>query len=357
MNEQLSCPIIDGHNDSLRALAEPFGLTAFLRGRSDGHVDLPRAREGGLRAGFFALYLPADPDAPPDGEIEFTENGYAVPLANPIDPMFAWRSVTDSLGALIRLEAESQGAVRIVRTIGDLESVLATDGLGVIAHLEGAEAIAADLENLELFYGAGLRSLGIVWSRPNAFGTGVPFRFPHSPDTGPGLTDAGRALIKECNRLGIMLDAAHLNERGFWDLVRETRAPVISTHTAAHALCAGSRNLTDRQLDAVRDTDGMVGVNFEVGAIRRDGGNLPDTPIATLLDHIDYLVGRVGIDRVGFGSDFDGATMSHELSDASRLPRLVSALVERGYGTAELRKLCHENWVRVLRAAWSERAS
>ena len=211
----------------------------------------------------------------------------------------------------------------MVRSVAELTHCFETGVLAAILHFEGAEAIDTDLDALEVFYRAGLRSLGIVWSRPNAFGHGVPFRFPSSPDTGPGLTDAGFRLVDGCNELGILLDLSHLNERGFWDVAQRTAAPLVVTHAAAHAICPSSRNLTDYQLDAIRESDGMVGLNFEVSAVRPDSYDEPDTPLAVLVRQIDYLVERMGIDHVGFGSDFDGATMPREIGDISGVPKLV----------------------------------
>ena len=110
-----------------------------------------------------------------------------------------------------------------------------------------------------------------------------------------------------------MLDLSHLNEQGFWDVAGLSTAPLVATHSNAHALSPGARNLTDRQLAAIHESDGMVGVNFHVGFLREDGGEDKDTPLSTVVRHIDYLVEHLGIDRVGFGSDFDGATMPAEL--------------------------------------------
>ncbi|GCE21251.1 hypothetical protein KDK_50510 [Dictyobacter kobayashii] len=198
-----------------------------------------------------------------------------------------------------------------------------------------------------------MRSLGLVWSRPNAFGYGVPFRFPHTPDVGPGLTPAGKELVKACNRLGIMLDLSHLNEQGFWDVERLSQAPLVATHTAAHALCPSARNLTDRQLDAIRASDGMVGLNFDVADLRADAHMDPNTPLSVMIQHIDYLVERLGIDGVGFGSDFDGGiTVAQEIQDVSGLPRLLAALRAHGYDESALRKLTHQNWLRILNQTW-----
>jgi membrane dipeptidase len=219
-------------------------------------------------------------------------------------------------------------------------------------HFEGAENLGPDPGALEDLYEMGLRSLGLVWSRPNAYAHGVPFRFPSSPDTGPGLSGAGKELVRECNRLGVLIDLSHVNERGFWDVAELSEAPLVATHSNAHALCPASRNLTERQLEAIRDSDGMVGVNFAVGFLREDGGESEDTPLETVVKHVGYLVERVGIERVGFGSDFDGAKVPKALGDVSGLPRLLAALRAGGYDEAMLNKVAHGNWIRVLRATW-----
>jgi membrane dipeptidase len=281
-----------------------------------------------------------------------TEDGYEVEDAPPVDPVYA-RETADELAAILfKIEADSGRQTKVVRTAEELGSCLRDGVLAAVLHFEGAENLGPEPGALEDLYETGLRSLGLVWSRPNAYGQGVPFRFPASPDTGPGLTDTGSELVRECNRLGVLLDLSHLNERGFWDVAEITEAPLVATHSNAYTLCPTTRNLTDRQLDAIRDSDGLVGVNFAVGFLREDGKDEEDTPIETVVRHVDYLVERIGVERVGFGSDFDGAKVPLEIGDASRLPKLLEALRERGYDDAELKKLAHENWVRVLRATW-----
>jgi membrane dipeptidase len=158
--------------------------------------------------------------------------------------------------------------------------------------------------------------------------------------------------MRECNRLGILLDRSHLDERGFWDVAEITEAPLVATHSNVHTLCPTTRNLTDRQLDAIRNSGGMVGVNFAVGFLREDGKAEEDTPIETVVRHVDYLVKRLGVERVGFGSDLDGAKVPREIGDISGLPKLLAALRERGYDDAALKNSAHGNWVRVLRATW-----
>ena len=348
--------VFDGHNDTLLNLHLPDrGEGRSFFERSDlGHIDLPRAREGGFGGGFFACYVPNPED---DGWTEesalaFTDDGYEVSGAPPLDPDYA-RSFADDLVASL-FELESRGGLRIIRTSGELRGCLKSGTVAAILHFEGAENLGPDPGALEEFYEKGLRSLGLVWSRPNAYAHGVPFKFPSSPDTGPGLTGAGEELVRECNRLGVLIDLSHLNEKGFWEVAELSDAPLVATHSNAHALCPASRNLTDKQLDAIMDSGGMVGVNFAVGFLREDGGESADTLLETIVRHVDHLVGRVGIDGVGFGSDFDGAKVPGGIGDVSGLPNLLAALRKAGYGKAELKKLAHENWSSVLRATWRE---
>ncbi len=335
-------PIFDGHNDTLLRLYTAEHDDSFFAS-AHGHIDLARAREGGFAGGFFAVFVPAPPDAPSSDEGA---------LPDPLPYSYALQTALGMTALLFRIESQFASEICVARTVGEIEYGLQTDTLSAILHLEGADPIDTGFHTLDVLYQAGLRSLGIVWSRPNAFGCGVPFRFPHSPDIGPGLTDAGRELVRACNRLGILIDLSHLNEAGFWDVAQLSDAPLVATHSNAYAICPSPRNLTDRQLDAIRDSEGMVGVNFHVGFLRPDGQRNADTPLEVVTDHIVYLVERLGIDHVGFGSDFDGALMPNDLGDVAGLPRLLEALRRRGFDEPSLRKLAHENWLRVLRKTW-----
>jgi membrane dipeptidase len=218
--------------------------------------------------------------------------------------------------------------------------------------MEGAEAIDENLDALEVFYQAGLRSLGIVWSRKTIFAEGVPFKFPGSPDTGSGLTEAGKDLVRECNRLGMVIDLSHMNEKGFWDVAKLSSAPLVATHSNVHALCPTTRNLTDDQLAAVKDSAGMVGLNYAVSFLRPDGKSDTDTSLSIMADHIEYLVDKLGIDHVGLGSDFDGATVPAAIKDVTGTPKLLDELAKRGYDDAALRKIAHENWLALLERTW-----
>lgn len=347
--------IIDGHNDTLLHLyskARGEGVTFFDRSET-GHIDLPRAREGGLGGGFFAIYIPNDSLEDSDAKPGALPSGnYLRDLPPPLELPYAQKHAFGMARLLFEIERASQGEVKVVRSADELQYCLDNNIFATILHFEGAEPIDPDLNALEVFYQAGLRSLGPVWSRSTAFAHGVPFGFPHSPDTGPGLTDAGKELVRACNQLGIMIDLSHMNEKGFWDVAAISDKPLVATHSNVHAICPVSRNLTDKQLDAIKESDGIVGLNYAVAFLREDGANNKDTPIETMVRHIDYLVERLGIDRVALGSDFDGATIPNEIGDVSGNQKLIAALRERGYDEASLRKIGHENWLRVLRKTW-----
>ena len=344
MTDEKTVPVFDGHNDVLLRLwrsgnASP--ETLLIEGDTVGHIDLPRAKKGGLAGGLCAAYVPS-PSMDKDANGDY-------PTPTEADALKATLAMA---GLLFRAEKQSAGALKVCRTAADIRDAMAKGAFASVFHIEGAEAIGADLDALYVLYEAGLRTLGPVWSRPNIFAYGVPFRFPSTPDIGPGLTEAGKRLIKTCNELKIMVDLSHMNEQGFWDIAKISDAPLVASHSNAHALCPCSRNLTDRQLDAIRETGGLIGVNLAVSFLRPDGRNDADTPMATVCDHVEHLVGRLGVDGVGLGTDFDGCTVPRAIGDAAGLQRLLDALRERGWGETELTKFAHRNWLRVLEATW-----
>ena len=343
---------IDGHNDVLLTLQlAGDGPGPFLTRRSEGHLDLERAREGGFAAGFFAIFVePETEEEQMATRIPDRTPPYAMPLAAAIPTQHAARQAGEMIDLLDELAAG--GDVVVARSVGDVEAALAGGPLAAILHFEGAEPIEPGLGNLAALYERGLRSVGLVWSRPNEFATGVAFRFPSTPDIGEGLTPAGRRLVAELNSLGILIDLSHLNERGFWDVAELSEAPLVASHSNAHALSANSRNLTDAQIDEIGRSGGIVGITYHAGMLTEAGGIDPDVPLARVADHVDYVVSRIGVDHVGFGSDFDGATMPTELGDASGLQRVARVLSDRGYSDDQVAKLAHGNWLRVLRDTW-----
>ena len=351
-------PIFDGHNDALLRLYRRGGADgprAFLDGEAKGHLDLPKALEGGFAGGLFAVFVPSPGKAGSStGDASSSVSGSDPPVAQIVELGAAQSIVFNMFSLLLRIERESQGRVRVCRSVRDIRRCMNDGVLAPVLHIEGAEAIDPNFEILDVLYAAGLRSLGPVWSRPNAFGHGVPFVCPSSPDTGPGLTDLGKELIRQCNRLRILIDLSHINERGFWDVAAISNAPLVATHSNAHALSPHSRNLTDKQLAAIRETGGMVGVNFATSFLRPDGARDADTSIELVIDHLEHMLEHVGEDGVGVGSDFDGARMPSGMGTAAGLQNLVAAMRARGFGEPLIEKVCFRNWLRVLGQTWEK---
>ncbi|WP_062762831.1 dipeptidase [Falsirhodobacter sp. alg1] len=349
-------PVFDGHNDFLLRLY--FGPDqrekTWLQGGTQGHLDLPRMKRGGFAGGLFAIYVPS-PRRDKTGVDGIMNNPpYDMPLPAPIPATAAQPVALAMAGHLMWMERSSDGAFRLVRSAREIEQAMDDGVIAGVMHMEGAEAIAPDLDALHVFHALGLKSLGPVWSRPTAFGHGVPFRFPADPDIGPGLTNSGKRLIRECNALKILVDLSHLNQKGFDDVASLTDAPLIATHSNAHAVTPSARNLTDSQLEMIRDSKGMVGLNFGTVFLREDGRRAPEIGWEPVFRHLDHLIERLGEDHVGFGSDFDGATIPEGIGDVTGLPTLQDALRRHGYDDALLEKLCWRNWVGALRRTWGD---
>ncbi len=340
--------VLDGHNDvllRLRRMDDP--VTAFAEGTADCHLDLQTARDGGLGAGLFAAF--ARNEERPD--VKETDDGYRYPLPDAVDHADAREDVYELLALLHHLVAEVDD-LQFVRTVADLDACRANGTLGVVAHLEGAEAVAPDLSNLDFLYAAGVRSIGPVWSRPNEFGHGVPARFPGEPDSGPGLTAAGRDLVRACEERGILVDGAHMTERGIRDTAAALDGPFVVSHAGAHAIHPHSRSLTDDLISLIADRGGLVGITFsatQLGATATD----EDVPLSVVLDHVEHVADVGGVEAVALGSDFDGARIPEDVGDASGLRPIVEGLSDRGFDDDEVRAIAWDNWRRVLESVWN----
>ena len=338
-------PVFDGHNDVLLRLwtgSEANPVKRFIEGEKVGHIDLPRAKKGGLAGGLCAIYVPSpsmEKDA--NGDYPTPEQGDAL-------------RITLGMAALLaKIEAQSNGGLKICRSADDIRTAMSNGSFASVLHIEGAEAISADLDALYVLHQAGLRTLGPVWSRPNIFAYGVPFRFPSTPDIGPGLSDAGKDLIRACNELKIMVDLSHMNDKGFWDIAAISNAPLVASHSNVHTLCTHSRNVTEKQMDVIKETGGLMGINFGVSFLRADGQKITATPLSEMVRHVDYIINRIGVDHVALGSDFDGTTIPDALGSAADLPLLIEELRKAGYDQETIDKIAHKNWIRVLEKTWA----
>tara|TARA_B100000963_G_scaffold11537_1_gene8952 strand:- start:940 stop:1962 length:1023 start_codon:yes stop_codon:yes gene_type:complete len=330
--------IFDGHNDLLLRLwmAKDHNGKSFIQSSrvkdKDGHLDVESAKKGGFAGGFFAIFSPSP------GNWLSTDR---------VDTSKAKNVADEMLSIATTMATENPSIFSIVLNYDDILSAIENKRIACILHFEGAEMIEGDLSNLEHFFELGVRSIGPVWSRPNAFGHGVPFGFPGSPNQGQGLTDAGKNLIRECNELGILIDLSHLNEAGFWDVSKISTKPLVATHSNAYELCESPRNLTKDQLAAIRDTGGIVGLNFATGFLRKDGIKDPNTKYE-IISHLELLMNALGDEKVALGSDFDGAIIPSFIGNCAGLPNLVQLMKDSGYPEELIKRICSKNWLDFL---------
>jgi len=335
----------DGHNDLLLNLwlNYPTNPAAFFDSILPGHLDYPRIQQAGFIGGLFAIFIP------PQAYIAEKYPHHAQKLTHPLSVMW------EQLAILKELVSLSEGKVRLCTSAAQLRQCKNDNVLGVVAHIEGADALASDEEQLTAFYQAGIRSIGPFWNTPNLYGEGVTGRFPGSPDSGPGLTTAGKQLIERLLKMRIMIDCSHMNEKTFWEVAQISAGrPIIASHSSVHQICAQPRNLTDEQLFAIRDSHGVVGINFGNAFIRPDGTRNEETDIETLIDHFCYIADLIGEDYVALGSDFDGVSVPRKLKDVTGLPLLAEHLEKRGFSKEAIKKIMHENWLNVLERTWGQ---
>lgn len=344
--------IFDGHNDLLTRLwlsSAEDPVRDFIHGTLPGHLDLQRCRKAEWMGGLFSIFLPP---------YAYVKNNHPEKLSNSsnLDSDFNPQQITDiccaQLALAEQLQSRSDGQIKICTTLKQIQACQRNQQLAIVLHMEGAEVLAVKPELLDFFYDAGLRSIGPLWNRKSIFGDGLNAPFPHSPDTGSGLTYQGKDLILACSKKNMLIDVSHMNERAFWDTIEIIDQPIVATHSNAHALCQQARNLTDQQLNAIKQSNGIVGVNFDVAFLRTDGQRNTQTSLDVIVDHLDYLVEHLGEDHVGFGSDFDGCLLPDDLSDISQISMLIERMQQRHFSDQLIEKVTSKNWFSVLDKIW-----
>ena len=310
--------IFDGHCDTLLEVLD--GKRKLSERSSEGHIDLPRLREGGVTAQVFAVFI----------EDRYLPAGAAKQTLRMLDTLYR------------ELEANACSFILATKA-ADIEQAKSAGKVAAVIGIEGAESLEGDLALLRVFYHLGLRLVTIAWSRRNQAADGV-----HESRTGGGLSSFGVDLVKECNRLGILVDISHLSAAGVRDVLQISPQPVIASHSNAYALCPHVRNLNDEQLTALAEKGGVVGVTFVPSFLTEERN---EASLDKLLDHIDHIVRVAGIDHVGLGSDFDGfgPPPPTGLDDVTRLPGITAGLVARGYSAEQVRKILGGNFLRVFR--------
>jgi membrane dipeptidase len=365
--------VIDGHADTpQRFVDEAWNFSDPL---GSGMLNLESARTGNLAAEFFAIWV--EPK-------EWLGR-------------FAHRTLRLLDGVYQQLQTHP-GSMRLGLTPEDVLQAHRDKVFCALLGIEGGHSIEADLGLLRMYHRLGVRYMTLTWSNSNEWADSSGDLDDASVVHHGGLTNFGRDVVREMNRLGMMIDVSHAADTTFWQVLQTTHAPVIASHSSARALTDSARNLTDEQLRAIATNDGVVMVNFYpafIDAAWRDGwaatkghrdsrfeaitkayrdrgepipydasmsadrqyyaeflkDKLPLAPLSALIDHIDHVAQVAGIDHVGLGSDFDGFPILPEgLSSAADLPKITAALVERGYRPEQLNKLLGGNLLRVFAA-------
>ncbi len=308
--------VVDLHCDTLLEVA---AKTRDIRNRSsDGAIDLPRLREGGMGAQVFAAFI------------------------HPKEAARGFARALELVSAFERLLVESPVALGKAMTAREVEALQGGDRIGAILAIENGSAIERDVANLEWLYRRGVRMMSLTWNQSNALADGA-LEVVHG-----GLTSFGRTVVARMQELGMVVDVSHLSPQSFWDVLAASHGPIIASHSNAAGLTPHPRNLTDDQLRAIADRAGVVGVNFYPVFLGRP-------TLDRVLDHMDYLVHVMGIDHVGLGSDFDGFTGQVQgLEDVSKLPNLTRGLLARGYPQEQIVKILGGNVLRVFHYVWGE---
>jgi membrane dipeptidase len=356
---------IDMHADTTQRLVDE-GLDINAR-LSDGHLDAVRMKEGGLDAQFFSIWV----------EPQLYGGGGASAI----------KRADDQINAVRSLAEKHPETWELALTAADIRRIAGEGKLAALLGLEGGYAIDERIEMVERYYKLGVRYMSPAWS----VSTGWAGSSGDEVGRTRGLNDFGREVIREMNRLGIMIDVSHVSDKTFWDIINTSRKPVIATHSACRAIANVPRNLDDEMLRALAKTGGVCCVVFypeflepgwsekkkrvdaEIAGmvqraseeetrspawkkiardrvrIREYARRLPAVKVSRIVDHIDHIVKLVGIDAVGIGSDFDGIqAVPQDLSTVSELPRLTEELLRRGYSEQDIDKILGGNILRVM---------
>jgi membrane dipeptidase len=362
--------VIDMHNDMPSRVLDD-GYDPDVRhapgfGPSEGHTDLPRLVESGMTAEFMSAFVGAEyARMKPDRSYERVE------------------LYLDTIAAFARRHPEQ---LILATTAADIRRAKQQGKVAIFIGVEGGHAIENSLDKLRDLYRRGARYLTLTWNNGNAWaGSSIGV---DRTRTG-GLTPFGRDVIREMNRLGMLVDLSHVSDSTFFDAIGVSSAPVIASHSSARALGVHARNLTDDQLRAIAATGGVVNVNFYSnfidprfnaavekaraefrpvrdsilaadgdndatrrkigGLLRARLGAIPQTPLSVLIDHFDHIAKVAGVDHVGLGSDFDGVgALPAGMEDVTRLPRIAQGLLDRGYSEEDVKKILGGNMLRVL---------
>jgi membrane dipeptidase len=352
---------VDTHDDTTQRLLDPkfdFGMR-----HTDGSVDIPRMREGGLSAIFFSIWIPGTVTGPS-----------------------AVQRALDQIAAVRETVARHPNDLVLCTTADEIRRAKAANRIAVLMGVEGGHMINNSLANLDKFFALGVRYMTLTHTVNTDWADASTDKAAHN-----GLTDFGKQVVREMNRLGMMVDISHVADKTFYDVLAVSKSPVIASHSSCRALCSAPRNMTDDMIKALAAKGGVIQINYHIGflsqqfqdaskahpelgkeieaeskkrcgdneacqlieadKITRDmvaQGKLPRVDWTEIITHIDHAVKLVGADHVGLGSDFDGADMPYGMEDVSDIPQITNALLAKGYAPVDVRKILGGNTLRLM---------
>jgi membrane dipeptidase len=353
--------VVDTHDDTTQRLLDP--KFDFGARHTDGSVDIPRMREGGLSAIFFSIWIPGTVTGPS-----------------------AVQRALDQIGAVRETVARHPNDLVLCTTAEEIRRAKASGKIAVLMGVEGGHMINNSLANLDKFFALGVRYMTLTHTVNTDWADASTDKAAHN-----GLTDFGKQVVREMNRLGMMVDISHVADKTFYDVVAISKAPVIASHSSCRALCSAPRNMTDDMIKALAAKGGVIQINYHIGflsqqfqdaskahpelgkeieaeskkrcgdneacqlieadKITRDmvaQGKLPRVDWTEIIKHIDHAVKLAGADHVGLGSDFDGADMPYGMEDVSDIPQITNALLAKGYSPTDVRKILGGNTLRLM---------
>ena len=329
--------VIDTHNDITTPMVDEDVDLGARDATGRNQTDIPRLKEGGLGAEFFSIYVAAS----------YAREGGAA------------RRAMEMIDRVYEQARRHPQSLEMAYTVADIRRIHRAGKISALMGIEGGHAIEDSLGALRLFHRLGIRYMTLTHTNTNnwadaAGGISIAAEKRHN-----GLSDFGREVVREMNRLGMMVDISHVSDETFFDVIEVTRAPVIASHSSARALTDVPRNLSDEMLRVVARNGGVVMVNFYNGFINTDyarpGGPRPTKAARTatlemLMQHFEHIIKVAGIDHVGIGSDFDGVDglLPTGMEDVSKLPTITYELLRRGYSEADVRKVLGENLLRMM---------
>ncbi len=306
--------VVDAHCDTITKIMELD--TGFYK--NNGHIDLERLKNSGSFLQFFAAFI---------------EPAY-VPT----------NSIKRALQIIDRFHEEIatyNDEIMLCCNYNDIEGAVNAGKVAAMLSIEGGEALQGDLSILRMFYKLGVRSICLTWNYRNEIADGVK-----DGETGGGLTPFGKKVIREMNKLGMLVDLSHISERGFWDVIKESSNPVIASHSNAKKICSHIRNLNDDQIIAIKENGGVIGINLYPDFLNNSG----EAELKDVINHIEYISGLIGIEHIGLGADFDGIEkLPLGIGGVQDIYKIFNELEKLNYSSQNIEKIAGGNFLRLIK--------